>query len=575
MKRLLYLFLFIEVISFFMSCKRSTDDLLQIMNEAEKLMFTQPDSAFYLLETINQDEINDNNESAARYALLKSIALDKNYIDTTEFNVLQPAIDYYLINGTPDEQLLTYYYQGRIFQNKGQDEEAMKSFIKALELSETATDTLILAHTLVAQGTLFFKQYQIEEFIDVNIRAAELYAAIDKPLFEIKSYANAIDGEIIIDNRANADSLIKVLEPLLNPFPEGYGLFYQSYIAYIVKYGEDNELRQLLKEFSDQETSSDVKLDLARGFIRIGEGDRALDLLSNVNIGSAPRDSFKYLLIKSDANELIGDYKEALKDHKQYSEIIDEVHYDLFKHNLRFAQELHNMEVDKLKAAKARDSVMIYSLCSIFLLIIVISLIYYSYRLNKEKRIVTEKENERLLLEEQANRLEIEKQRIALDNLNLEKLQLEDERNKLQNALVANNSRPIQDVIKHRLEVLNGLLAKEITDNDTYAKPYNQWIASVRNDKEAFLKSTREALKASYPVFFDYLIERGLTDDEINYVCLYAIGLRGKDIGIYTKYKRHYHISSDIRKKFGLDLHNTNLGIHIRRLMKDGQLANK
>ncbi len=575
MKRLLYLFLFIEVISFFMSCKRSTDDLLQIMNEAEKLMFTQPDSAFYLLETINQDEINDNNESAARYALLKSIALDKNYIDTTEFDVLQPAIDYYLINGTPDEQLLTYYYQGRIFQNKGQDEEAMKSFIKALELSETATDTLILAHTLVAQGTLFFKQYQIEEFIDVNIRAAELYAAIDKPLFEIKSYANAIDGEIIIDNRANADSLIKVLEPLLNPFPEGYGLFYQSYIAYIVKYGEDNELRQLLKEFSDQETSSDVKLDLARGFIRIGEGDRALDLLSNVNIGSAPRDSFKYLLIKSDANELIGDYKEALKDHKQYSEIIDEVHYDLFKHNLRFAQELHNMEVDKLKAAKARDSVMIYSLCSIFLLIIVISLIYYSYRLNKEKRIVTEKENERLLLEEQANRLEIEKQRIALDNLNLEKLQLEDERNKLQNALVANNSRPIQDVIKHRLEVLNGLLAKEITDNDTYAKPYNQWIASVRNDKEAFLKSTREALKASYPVFFDYLIERGLTDDEINYVCLYAIGLRGKDIGIYTKYKRHYHISSDIRKKFGLDLHNTNLGIHIRRLMKDGQLANK
>ncbi len=558
-----------------MSCKRSTDDLLQIMNEAEKLMFTQPDSAFYLLETINQDEINDNNESAARYALLKSIALDKNYIDTTEFDVLQPAIDYYLINGTPDEQLLTYYYQGRIFQNKGQDEEAMKSFIKALELSETATDTLILAHTLVAQGTLFFKQYQIEEFIDVNIRAAELYAAIDKPLFEIKSYANAIDGEIIIDNRANADSLIKVLEPLLNPFPEGYGLFYQSYIAYIVKYGEDNELRQLLKEFSDQETSSDVKLDLARGFIRIGEGDRALDLLSNVNIGSAPRDSFKYLLIKSDANELIGDYKEALKDHKQYSEIIDEVHYDLFKHNLRFAQELHNMEVDKLKAAKARDSVMIYSLCSIFLLIIVISLIYYSYRLNKEKRIVTEKENERLLLEEQANRLEIEKQRIALDNLNLEKLQLEDERNKLQNALVANNSRPIQDVIKHRLEVLNGLLAKEITDNDTYAKPYNQWIASVRNDKEAFLKSTREALKASYPVFFDYLIERGLTDDEINYVCLYAIGLRGKDIGIYTKYKRHYHISSDIRKKFGLDLHNTNLGIHIRRLMKDGQLANK
>lgn len=65
-----------------------------------------------------------------------------------------------------------------------------------------------------------------------------------------------------------------------------------------------------------------------------------------------------------------------------------------------------------------------------------------------------------------------------------------------------------------------------------------------------------------------YLDEHGLTESELNYVCLYAIGLRGKDIGEYIQIKRHYHISSDIRKKLGLKEDDTNLGLHIRNLMR-------
>jgi hypothetical protein len=52
-------------------------------------------------------------------------------------------------------------------------------------------------------------------------------------------------------------------------------------------------------------------------------------------------------------------------------------------------------------------------------------------------------------------------------------------------------------------------------------------------------------------------------------VCLYAIGLRGKEIGEYIQLKRHYHMSTDIRKKLGLSEDDTNLGLHIRNLMKN------
>lgn len=130
-------------------------------------------------------------------------------------------------------------------------------------------------------------------------------------------------------------------------------------------------------------------------------------------------------------------------------------------------------------------------------------------------------------------------------------------------------SKPIKDVIKNRLDLLNGLLAKEITNNDRYAEPYNKWIDTVRNDKKKFMDSTRLAFAASHQKFMEYLEQHGLSTDEINYLCLYAIGLRGKEVGEYIQTKRHYIVSHEIRKKFGIDEHETNIGLYIRRLMKD------
>lgn len=78
----------------FAACDRNTP-ILEQMDMAENLMNTKPDSALTILENIPVTNIKGK-EIAARYALLKSMALDKNYIDTTTFDVLQPAIDYYL-----------------------------------------------------------------------------------------------------------------------------------------------------------------------------------------------------------------------------------------------------------------------------------------------------------------------------------------------------------------------------------------------------------------------------------------------------------------------------------------------
>ena len=75
------------------ACERHTPAWKQ-MDIAEELMNKKPDSALAVLDGIPASDVKGK-KTSARYALLKSMALDKNYIDTTTFDVLQPAVKSY------------------------------------------------------------------------------------------------------------------------------------------------------------------------------------------------------------------------------------------------------------------------------------------------------------------------------------------------------------------------------------------------------------------------------------------------------------------------------------------------
>ena len=134
-------------------------------------MDASPDSALSILDSIDANELSGS-KIRARYALLRSMALDRNNIDITTFEVLQPAIDYYLENGTPDEKLRTLYCQGRIYKAVQDYDKAMQAFLKAKELKGTCTDTLTFAYMLVAKGALNYRSYQMEDYVENNQCAA-------------------------------------------------------------------------------------------------------------------------------------------------------------------------------------------------------------------------------------------------------------------------------------------------------------------------------------------------------------------------------------------------------------------
>ena len=560
------------------SCGRNTP-ILEKMNMAEDFLNTKPDSALTILGNIPVTNIKGK-EAAARYALLKSMALDKNYIDTTTFDVLQPAIDYYIKNGSPDEKLRTYYYQGRIYQNQGNDDSAMRSFMNGCDLKQVVTDSLLLAHTLVAQGTLYFKQYKTSEFIQTNMEAAKLYGAIGRDILEIKSYTNALDGYVMLNNQSMADSLVSICIPLVQKNPDGQVYLFPSLLSYTIEFCSPDNLKAFLDKYQNLELSKDETIDFAQGYSKIGEYDKALNFLSRINPGTSNWDSLKYASVKIEILEKQGNYEQALNLYRDYSAMLERYQSKLLSQDLLFSDKKHQLEIENIRNIQNRDRIIWATLCGIFALTILVGWLYYQTYRSKTKRILAEKENDNLKLaqdnlrkEKEKVELERDKKILETENLKLEISQLESERDNLKElqSKLSELAKPIQDVIKIRLDLLNGLLAKEISNNESYAVPYNKWIETVRNDKKKFMDSTRLAFTASHPQFMEYLEQHGLSTDEINYLCLYAIGLRGKEVGEYIQIKRHYIISHEIRKKLGIDEHETNIGLYIRRLMKNSE----
>lgn len=116
-----------------------SNEVLQTMTDAEACLDDRPDRALALTGSIDTTALRTR-AARAEYALLHAIALDKNYIDTTDTRVIRPAVDYYEKHGTPDEKMKSIFYLGKIYMNAGENEKAIVSFSKAREYFGVSND---------------------------------------------------------------------------------------------------------------------------------------------------------------------------------------------------------------------------------------------------------------------------------------------------------------------------------------------------------------------------------------------------------------------------------------------------
>lgn len=128
-------------------------------------------------------------------------------------------------------------------------------------------------------------------------------------------------------------------------------------------------------------------------------------------------------------------------------------------------------------------------------------------------------------------------------------------------------SEDMRGIMEERLNVLNRFITSYISGN--CSEPAYNELEKLMSDRNTFIESTRLSFAIGHPRFLIFLKEKGLTEMEIGYCCLHAIGLRGKEIVAYLNSRSYYNASSGIRKKLGLNEHDTNINLYIQKLIKD------
>ena len=641
---------------------RNASSVISRLDAADSLMELRPDSSLIILDSIQPSALNERGLKA-RYALLKSMALDKNYVDTTTFDVLQPAIDYYLEKGTPDEKLRTYYYQGRIFQNRNERDSALRSFMRGLDIAAMCKDSLTIARMLVAQGMIYKTFYDYNGYTANYLKAADIFRKKHNESYESECLFNALNGAIVLEIKEVADSMMGLLDKFQSLDAVQKQRLHSYRLAYTFHFKSKQDLKSMVETKNDSVIYDvDGILYFVRAYGKLGDNDMAIRQLDYLDEAKVEYDTLKYLSIKYPILENFSRYEEALAVYKNLVDRLETINSLKFEQKSQSMEEKHQMELqaerEAVEHAKTRWK-LIGGICVLVTICIIImlfanhirtqkNLVLHEVRaaeleneklkteneltqqralnaelendklrteneltrqralnaelendklkteneLTRQRALNAELENDKLkteneLTQQRALNAEIENDKLALENRNLqleyhnkaleaENLAhrvetLEGESENLKELLQSQKEMPaeVRKAIQTRIEMLNTYLASQISDHREFEKAYDEWVSELTADTEEFMNSNRLAFQASHPAFIKYFEDHGLTTAEINYVCLYAIGLRGKDVGSYMKKRSHVNISSAIRSKLGIDRHETNIGIYVRKLLRD------
>lgn len=147
-----------------LSCHNSSDTKA-ILNTAGSLMADEPQKAKLLLETIAPAKL-DRPSLKAKYALLYSQALDKNYIDKTDDSLISIAVEYFDRKGNNEEKALAHYYHGRVYENAGDINNAIKSYLRSEQAIEGTDNYFLLGLLNSNMANLYNTQNSLDDALE-------------------------------------------------------------------------------------------------------------------------------------------------------------------------------------------------------------------------------------------------------------------------------------------------------------------------------------------------------------------------------------------------------------------------
>ncbi len=455
------------------------------------------------------------------------------------------------------EEFVAYMRTAGELYLQGNDEDAMNALVKAEKAYSDEIPLSELGSLKMRKGDIYYRCYDYEKAIDSYEEGSEIFLSAGDTLNYCGALLLLCDACILNLDAARAHKCISQMQENKEYYKgQKEHAYHLCRIKLAGLEGDAGDAVRLIDRYMAEMPSEGTPnwRILAYYYNEAGEYDKALQTIrKEAEVKDVSRDQ-NYYVVLYQVLKSQGYYKAALSALERHNVLADSLARIQHTSDTRFIEERYFFFEDK--EARRRDMNTILLGYFIILLAVILAL-------RETRKRLTKSMQDNVLMS-------IEKDRV--EKLYADALIERDALSKMAEAKNADDEMKV--VIKQRLALLNKVIASYITDSSSANKEANAQIEMLISNREAFLESTRKSFEAGHPKFMAYLRSCGLTDWEVNYCCLYLVGLNGKEIGEYINLKRHYTYGSVIRHKLGLGEHDKNLANHLKNLLENPPASN-
>lgn len=175
------------IFSLLISGCRKKASISPVLQEAESLLPTDPDSAYRLLEALPSPEKSRNLEYAT-WCLLFTQAKDKSYRTHTSDSLIRFATDYFRTSGDRKRYATALYTSGRVASELDEPDDAVRFYIEAEEVGREVGDYYLLHLITSHLGTLYAHRRFMDKASDAYWRSLEYAEQSEDKIYISESY---------------------------------------------------------------------------------------------------------------------------------------------------------------------------------------------------------------------------------------------------------------------------------------------------------------------------------------------------------------------------------------------------
>lgn len=216
------------------------------LSKAETLIGTDDSLALALLCDINPESIK-NPKQYARYALLYSEALYKNFIPVSSDSLIMTAVRYYSSGNDKEKQFRSYYMLGCIYSDMGLTTDAAVALGQAEQLVGEINDDYRLGLLYSNLGNIFFDSFDFDRALQYYRLAHSHYEIAGKKSHKLHAFYDIGRCLMEMDKIESAHQLFKEVEEQSSECSD-WELSYSSLCSQISSSLEMSNLAQASEE---------------------------------------------------------------------------------------------------------------------------------------------------------------------------------------------------------------------------------------------------------------------------------------------------------------------------------------